>query len=411
MPYDPATWRDPQSESLPAAFRPDSIKAPAVQYADTKVSAAHEFSALRSALPRFWLPVAFGDTALGTFVGITTLGFDAVNRHTYLIDLAYDFAHGRWAGDLNYSYAGLGNPVINLDVVRDWDYTGRIAVRDSAGNITDLFKSYEREDRVTLMSVLSNRRWRHSAALQLGVEGVELHRGILGNVRFRDPRDRMMGVVAGLGLGNDRAPAFAISLEDGARASTFGRRRFELNPSSGNDASYNEYFGSGAAYKSIDWFGFAHQVVALRGSGLVRTGTGTGPESVGGIVDFLPVRGFNKDERIGYKAWSASLEYRLPLALIGRGSKLRPFFLDRLSLSLFSDAGNATCSAAQRQLYSSCAGNPSRPTSTLVSAGAELNANAALLTFFPVWLRGGFAVPLQGSARSAQWYLTFGQAF
>jgi hypothetical protein len=314
------------------------------------------------------------------------------------------------AGYAGYSYAGLGNPVLTVAASREWDYTGPVAIRDQSGEIINRLGSYEREDLVSLTASLANRRWRASHSFVVGAEGVVFSRGILGNARFRDPQDKLVGVLAGFGFANTRTPALSISPEDGVRGSVFVRRRFEVDPAA-TDRSYTELSGSGAAYKSTGGARFAHEVLVVRASALHRTDLGRGPTDMGGVIDFLPVRGFSKRARVGFSAWTASLEYRMPLALIARGYRLRPLFVDRISASFFADGGNAACNREQRAIYLSCPGVESSPTEPLISAGFELSANVGVLAFAPAWLRSGIGLPLRGGERDAKIYLTFAPSF
>lgn len=406
IPYDVATWRAPQPAATPAELRHDTMVVHETPAIDVRTSEPRSYSSLPALLPKYWLPFAWADSALGTFIGAQTSGVDNVGRHAFGIGLAGDAEHGRMAGYASYSYAGFGNPVLNLAATRDWDYTGRVAIRDQNGEIIDRLGSYEREDLVSLTASLANRRWRASNALIVGAEGVVFNRGILGNARFRDPQDKLVGVLAGFGFANTRTPALAISPEDGVRGSVFVRHRFEVDPAE-TDRSYTELSGSGAAYKSTGGARFAHEVLMLRASALHRTDLGRGPTDVGGVIDFLPVRGFSKRARIGFSAWSATLEYRMPFALIARGYRLRPLFVDRISASFFADAGNAACNVEQRTIYLSCAGVEANPTEALISAGFELSANVGVLAFAPAWLRSGIGLPLRGGERDAKIYLTF----
>jgi hypothetical protein len=226
-----------------------------------------------------------------------------------------------------------------------------------------------------------------------------------------DPEDRLVGIIGGIGFGNFRTPAYAISPEDGVRAAAFVRRRFDIDPV-GEDDTYSELNGQAAAYRSINAFGFAHHVLAARASSVYRTGLGIGPTDVGGVGDFLPVRGFSDGDRIGFRAWSTSLEYRVPVAMIGRGIRLWPVFIDRVAASAFVDAGNASCSAEQSAIYPTiCPGSPNRGEEMLLSAGVEVFSDVAILTFIPVWLRTGVAQPLQGPRSSTGLYFAFGRSF
>ena len=84
-------------------------------------------------------------------------------------------------------------------------------------------------------------------------------------------------------------------------------------------------------------------VLAVRaGVGTARgPRTGTGYFGVGGASGFLPVRGYETSTRSGRHAWSASVEFRAPLALVNRGLGAWPFHVDRLFGSVLIDAGNA----------------------------------------------------------------------
>ena len=409
IPFDATSWRAPQRESTPDAFRPDTIH-PTINASavDVQLSPRKNYSALRSGLPKFWAPSAFGDDVVGEFYGITTAGNDDVERHSYFAEVAYAPEFGRIAGDIGYSFAGLGIPVLTLDASRDWEDTHPRVVRNASGAIVDTLDSYKREDRLALTASFPIPRWRSNTVFNIGVEGAQFTRRLVGNARFVDPEDRLVGVTGGISFANYRNPAYAISPEDGVRISLFGRRRFEIDPLAASDASYSELAGSAWAYKSLDLFGFAHHVIALRGSGVTRTRIGPGPTDVGGVNEFLPVRGFESGVRTGFQAWSATAEWRLPLALVGRGYHLRPLFLDRLSAAAFVDAGNASCNAEQRAVYSlSCPGSPDRPTTTLVSAGAEVRAQVSILTFFEFPLRVGVAYPIRGEhEKTAEFYFT-----
>jgi hemolysin activation/secretion protein len=118
-----------------------------------------------------------------------------------------------------------------------------------------------------------------------------------------------------------------------------------------------------------------------------RSETVTGLSLFGGSPIFFAVRGYPASARFGRYAWSASAEYRIPLALVHRGFGGWPLHFDRLMGSLFMDAGNAwgpdvTPSGAQ---------NPLR--STLYSAGAELATGVMGLYDAQLTLRAGVAVP------------------
>src|SRR5207244_3480285 len=65
-----------------------------------------------------------------------------------------------------------------------------------------------------------------------------------------------------------------------------------------------------------------------------------GQAALGGTRDF-PVRGYRGGELLGERAATLSVEYRLPVALVGAPFGHLPFGADKLWLNLFGDAGDA----------------------------------------------------------------------
>jgi hypothetical protein len=213
-----------------------------------------------------------------------------------------------------------------------------------------------------------------------------------------------------------------VSLSFGARV------RSENSPFAGNEQGYRELIGVAAGYKALALPGFAHHVAALRASGLRRTGDGAEPTRIGGTSGgaldalgigiaagslLLPVRGFERGVRSGTTGWTASAEYRIPLALIGRRPKLSPLFLDRISASLFADAGDAWCTGIAAERFRACQarfGGATGPRSPLVSAGIELVVDAALATIAGGRFRLGVGAPVRGPG-DPRAYVQFGSAF
>jgi hypothetical protein len=97
----------------------------------------------------------------------------------------------------------------------------------------------------------------------------------------------------------------------------------------------------------------------------------------------------------------------VPIALIGRGLQLWPAFVDRVAASAFIDAGNAFCTDAQFEIY----GTICSDAEMLLSAGAEVFSDVAILSFVPAWTRAGAALPLQGPRSSVRFYFTLGRSF
>src|SRR5439155_300869 len=139
--------------------------------------------------------------------------------------------------------------------------------------------------------------------------------------------------------------------------------------------------------------GFAHHVLAVRlaagvtggplrellKAGGVASGSYVlrfGQAAVGGTRDF-PVRGYRGGELLGERAATLSVEYRLPLALVGTPFGHLPFGADKLWLNLFGDAGDAWDAGQAPRL------------TRLRSAGAELAGDFTISYDFLLQVRLG----------------------
>jgi hypothetical protein len=426
IPFDPSTWREPAPlapmHAAPAASAP--LPPPSARDGRQQGGEARPYSPWATLLPRTWLPILIDEGEPGFFVGATTFGRDLVGRHAYSLEAAVsvDGPERRFTGAASYRWSGLGNPVLGIDASRRWDLAGYVVLPD-----TSLAEVHSREDVVALSATLVRPRWRTASSLTLGAEHVD-ERFILQDapgVRLSDDRDRLRGLFARAAFSNTRLYPFSISREDGITLSVGARRRWDANPSGNIDRSYSEATAWAAGYKAIRVFGFANHVLALRASGVLRDGPGaplvevggatgstlsTGIGSIGSAELFLPVRGFPEDVRAGTRAWSASAEYRLPIALIGRGARLLPLYLDRLSASLFADAGDAWCTAAEEASNRLCTAGADAST-PLVGAGGELGLDLALFFGTPFRLRAGVGFPLNGPRDAPAYYLRVGHSF
>jgi Tol biopolymer transport system component len=417
MPFDPSTWRDPAPVRLErqAAL---SAGTPTV-VADAVVQS---YSPLPSMLPKYWSPAGGEINDIGTFLGASSSGRDLVGRHSWGAFAAIDVeGSGRWVGSLGYDWAGLGNPILSIDADRDWDRLGSLRAPDSTIRV-----AIEREDVLSGFATLIRRRWRSTATLSLGVEREWTRAFILGTPRYRftDERAGLWNVVGRTTYANLRTPAYAISREDGVAIALEARSTFESEEEE-EPRDYTEFELFSAGYLGLDLGGFAHHVLAARFSALIREGDGARPSSIGGesggAASFLgynvgsgsrllPLRGFDRGVLIGTNAWTATIEYRLPIALIGRRPTLSPVFIDRISASAFMDAGDATCSDAVADIFTSCA-RAAATSTPLLSLGAEFVLDIGFAGVFPARLRAGLAAPVRGPEDSPRFYLVLGPSF
>ncbi len=404
LPLDTAMWRpagpgrrflrQPSTPAMRASVEPAIDQAPARAY-----------SPFPSLWPRSWLPIVYtGSSAVGTFVGATTFGADDVRRHSYAILAGWRTEVSAVEAGAVYRYAGLGDPVLELGLWQDWS-SGRLATTD--GGSVDVVER-EREARISARFFRPRMRTALSIIPALGIEE---RRFTPADTAFSELT--VTDAIAGLVLGYSRARGYprSVSAEKGFVAVLdLGHRRRTDDFDRWRVSAEAELRG----YLSFPVFGYANHVVAARLAFGASDGRDRSPElfELGGVpgraIDVIagvaigggsqyPVRGFSEGVKFGDRIASASLEYRLPLALVGRGYGLWPVMLDRLSLSLFADAGSAW--------------RESDDIDVLASLGSELSVDLGLGYQFVYRFRVGVAQPIVDSGDDLSLYFTTGIAF
>ena len=399
----------PLAGGAPAAF-PDPLPfEPAPQVATRETG----YAMWPSLAPHFWIPFFLNAGPSGRFGGAVTAGADALGRVQYLADLFVAPQHWRAAGDLTLLYQGLGNPTLDLFVSSRWL---DLLPPPRAGSLT-LSELYQR---AALGASFVAQRWRSFASVRVAAELERTHFATIPATSLAtvcsgcETQDLVGGSVT-LALSHLVTGALAVSPENGFLASLTYRRREEAATTRWS----NELRGRLALYARVPGLGgFAHHVLAVR---LAAGGT-SGPlgaiYSIGGVssgtvnVSFgpslgvsrtFPVRGYPNGTLSGPRAATGSIEYRLPLVLIGRALGHLPIGADKLWLNAFADAGDAWAPGTSAQF------------TRLRSAGLELASRVSLSYDFLLALRLGFAQPLvaapSGTARRPQLYLALGSDF
>ena len=389
---------------------------------------ARPYSPWRTLLPRYWMPiVSLGDRG-ETWAGAATSGRDVIERHSYTAQAIAGTSSALREYAASYRYAGFGRPLLDVAVGQTWSRAS--TVFDDDGPVGSLRR---RERTVALTGTLQRPRIRTnawvSATAEIERQSWATHPAPLVDrlePAFREsrtnPTARLTGVVS-----NVRRPVLSISPEDGVSLSGWVAQRWladDVRPFT------RSAVGVAAAYRSLPFLpGFAHHVLALRVAGGWADDAATTEFEAGGVsggtLEVLPgvvvgqgartfgVRGAPAAAQAGTRAAAATLEYRAPLAVAGRGLAPFPVFVDRASLALFAEAGGAWCppAAAERP---ACRGAAPSPV-WLRSGGAELDVDVALQYDVLYRFRFGVAVP-QANARSgvrggAQAYVAVGRAF
>ena len=369
---------------------------------------AHRYSPFRTLLPRYWLPT-IGESSRGaTTIGGFTSALDVIGRHFWAVEAAWSPRDRELWGTAEWEWYGLGLPLVEVVASQTWD-AFRIVDNDD-NPVGDLL---ERSRDIAVGLTLPRPRVRTYSSLTVGGEYEWLRytsdpAPVIDRLTFsRGRTPSFRGAYASAGWSNARRPPLAISLENGIQLGAFARQKWiasESRPWS------KEGLGVLSMYKSLDLPGYAHHVLAARVAGGWSDGIAPEVYSVGGEsgsrVEVLPgvrtgtrrtfgVRGWLPDSREGTRAVATSLEWRFPISLTTRGAG--PLFFDRLSGTVFADAG---------------AGWNPRPVAWIASAGAELGLDIAWLYDDAYRLRLGAARPVAGSGRGkGTVYLLLGSSF
>ena len=439
VPANPTVATTLGSEVIPAGGNLTQAGRVTLPPLASDTSPARPFSPWRQLVPRYWIPsYEQGLVDNHPRIGLETGGHDIIGRHAWGLTLQIPTDNSGVTGGLAYSYAGLGMPVIDLSLSRDWSRIALVTDRTPQQNVVGEIR--RRVDDAEIDATFVRQRYRSAFAVTAGT-GVEQYSyaGVPnGTIALVDTTGRFdtryyPSVVLGARYARTQGAPYSISPEDGFTVGATARERWRTDLASSGSLSL---VGALTGYKSLDLPGFAHHVLAVRGAAGWRDDRSAGYFDVGGVSgspapiiagytvgegarEFF-VRGFEAGSLVGTRAVAGSVEYRLPLAIPGRGLGTLPFFLQRASLNVFSDYGSAWCPAAVTGLVCTPAVVQAFNLTShqwLGSYGAELNLSAAVLSWdAPYRFRFGAAVPyhdqgLLGSAPSVKWYFASGLAF
>ncbi len=384
--------------------------------------------------PSWFLPVlrqtGRGLTEFGALLGSS----DIVGQHRWSLEAA---GSGRPGDDRNgfevnafgtYTWSGLGNPVLQLTVQNEWQH-GAVFNQTTGARVATLA---QRASSAGVQAVLSRPRVRLSTWTALGAEYERTDYRTYPGVALRgltNPAFSMKihtgAVTASAGFSTLQRPTRAFSAEDGVSAVLTFRQRF------GSGVQFediNEVIATATAAKSMPWGGHARHVLALRAAAATAGHATTTALSAGGVnggaLQLLPgvvigggsrtfgVRGFDGSTQLGVRAAAASAEYRAPLALVDRGYRFLPLFLQRASLVAFADAGAAWCT---RSVADSFICPPTLPAQNwLGSAGGELTLDGSLSYDQIYRFRFGVAQVMHGKVYARQlqtFYFALGTNF
>jgi len=377
----------------PVTARPVTLPAPLPFDSAPKVAMRETgYASWGSLRPHFWIPVGVNAGVAGRFIGAATAGTDALGRYTYFAEALFSGSPARAQGSFFLLNQAFGNPTLDFSFSNDWSPVGT----DSTGHVVS---SEHRE--AAIGATLLAHRWRRFVSLRLAAEydgrryvsvpDTNLAAICTGCVS----RDRVGGS-ASLVFGSAVAAPLTVSLQDGATAALFYRRREEQ----GTARWLNEVRARANIYARLGpRLGFAYPVLALRGAvgtlngpigdrfgvGGVSSGTllfGFGQEV--GTLRTFPVRGYAGGVLAGRRAATVTAEYRMPLALLGHSLGHLPLGADKLAFAIFGDVGDAWDAGERARLH------------RLRSFGAELIGDLTVSYDLPLRVRFGVAQPATG---------------
>ncbi len=396
--------RTPAAPSVLAASRNDPVVATSAP--------SRSYSAIRSLLPRYWLPAALQSDESATAWGFLTSGTDVLGRHAYQLQTTYDATRHEPSYDVAYSYAGLGVPTLTLTSSAEWDHFGlanskkqRIGTLGRRKLFTGASFTWQRPRVRTFTSFTLGgdfewRTFRTYPETLLKTLDASFRR------EYHYP-----SVYASIGFSNVRVPALAISFEDGFQASATVRQRWRTDAAQNGSTSA---IGVVSAYKALPFAGFAHHVIALRAAAGWADDKAASEFKAGGVsgstLSIAPgvtlgdgrrtffVRGFEANAQRGSRALGGSAEYRAPLARPNAGAKLLPLIAQKLSLVLFADAAKSWCPASPSNMATPICAAAGTPEELMASAGAEVQMDATIEYDVPFKFRFGAANPVAGSS-------------
>ena len=323
----------------------------------------------------------------GRYVGALSGGSDAIGRFAWAATALVSGDPVRAGGSFALVSDAWRVPTLDAWFTSEWSGVGRTASGVAVSRL---------EQDAAVGVTLVTRRWRTEARLRVAAE---LERDALATepadslATVCDPCARdLVGASATVGVAHYVSAPLAISPQDGFAWSVTARRQEQQ----GGPEWANEIQSRLALYLHLPVGGFAFPVLAARVSAGAAGGPAAGRFEVGGVSGgtaplvlgptlgtrrAFPVRGYDAAAVAGRRAVSATIELRVPLALIGRSLGHLPIGVDRLSLALFADGGDAWDSGALPR--------PVR----LASAGGELVGDVTVPYDFPLRARVGLAVP------------------
>ena len=404
------------------------------QMADLRARAdsavATRYAPLRQLVPRYWMPLVGEGRDGGATYGASSSGVDILGRHSWAASALVQPQLREADAFASYRYAGLGIQLLDVSAQQEWDGTFR-ATSDSGATLGFVAR---RRRFLTGSSTWRVPRVRRSISGTIGAQ-YELR-------DFTSDVDSALGAPNSLlRTGTRYGSFFASGSVSTARLGLRGisvEEGFTLTGSTAYRWRENDPTAAGAwrsivaarQYLPLNLPGFSRHVIATRATIGVAQQSSTTEFSVGGTsgqsAELLPgvtvgdpsrtfsLRGVAPGTQRGIRALAGGVEYRAPLVMFKRLPSPFTLFVDRLSMTLFSDAARAWCPEALARSANVVCERPGRRDGWLASAGAEVVVDLAVQYDVPYRLRIGAAAPNvapRDVSRGGAFYVTLGGYF
>jgi hypothetical protein len=315
------------------------------------------YSVFPALWPKYWLPF-FAKVPDGVLIGAGIQGSDALGRHSYGIQVAWDSRAKFPVYSVLYQYDGL-YPTIQFERRQENQYIGLLHLSNALGTTAMRFRYPIGHWAVGFGANVSN--WNF-----FGIQNSS------GGLQVNFSHTDFLTLPDAIEQGGDRGHRADLSLTGfflgGTQFSTLQARYEQRVP-----AFWPRHFFRLAATGGINF----------DNTGLAPPFVGGGQESIDASQAFL-VRGYVPGSLYGPKLATVNFEYWFPLRDQFRGRGTLPLFYEKAKMRLLVDTGSALNVGGMKADFSRWP----------VGVGAEILNDLTLLYHFPITLGLGFHLGL-----------------
>jgi hypothetical protein len=341
LPDTPLEIRQAAAEAVPSAAPPVGASPPGED---------RPYSAWSSLRPRYWLPNGYAaDGALA--LGLATAGQDALGLHQYTLAPMYEITQHQALGSAAYVYDNRHGLLLNRTMTVK---ASKANNQKSTGRDIQAYDIDETAQWVSLWRQLRfNVRYYWGLGGALGRE--TLHDLAAGTSTPRD--ERVLGLVSGVDTRREQflseGPSQGQQLRLFAETSNGLRGAYSGNFYRGD---WRAHLPAGTTVVSLRWNQAYSQPQA---EAIQLGGAGASFSENSFALPVLnqrefPLRGYRSGEAVltGHRASLATLEWRIPISDLDRHFMVPPVGVNRISMSVFTEAG-AAWDNAPRHWYKS----------------------------------------------------------